>query len=158
MKTYQVNPIGRIHVNDDDMFIAVSPAYLPGLQALDGFSHLQVFWWFSECADDQSRRTLTCEKPYTQSPDVMGVFATRSPMRPNPIALSLVQVLDIDYDKGIIRIPYIDAIDGTPLLDIKPYTPSLERVETPSVPAWCAHWPKSLEQSANFDWSGEFNF
>jgi len=158
MKPYQVNPIGRIHVNDDDMFIAVSPAYLPGLQALDGFSHLQVFWWFSECDDDQSRRTLTCEKPYTQSPDVMGVFATRSPMRPNPIALSLVQVLDIDYDKGIIRIPYIDAIDGTPLLDIKPYTPSLERVETPGVPAWCAHWPKSMEQSANFDWSGEFNF
>ena len=158
MKEYPLYPIGQIRVDGEGMFIAVDPAYLPGLQGLDGFSHLQIFWWFSGCDDAQSRQTLECEKPYTHAPDVLGVFATRSPARPNPIALSLVQVIGIDYDKGLIRVPYIDANDGSPLLDIKPYTPSMERIETPGVPAWCAHWPRSLEQSATFDWSGEFNF
>ena len=61
----------------------------------------------------------------------MGIFATRAPLRPNPIALSTAEVLDIDQANGILRLAYIDALDGTPVLDIKPYTPSLDRVETP---------------------------
>lgn len=88
----------------------------------------------------------------------MGIFATRSPMRPNPIALTAVEIINIDYQKGIIQIAYIDANDNTPILDIKPYTPSLDRIENPGVPKWCCHWPKSLEQSAYFDWEKEFNF
>ena len=75
----------------------------------------------------------------------MGIFATRSPIRPNPIALTAVEKLHIDYEKGVVQIAYIDANDGSPVLDIKPYTPSLDRIEAPEVPAWCAHWPKSLE-------------
>ena len=78
-------------------------------------------------------------------------------MRPNPIALSCVQVLQIDQASGAIEIAYTDAEHLTPILDIKPYTPSLDRVERPSVPQWCAHWPKSLEGSAEFEWSGVFN-
>ena len=88
----------------------------------------------------------------------MGLFATRSPVRPNPLALTTVHVLRIDYAKGLIQIDYIDANDGTPVLDIKPYTPSLDRVETPAVPEWCSHWPKSLEESETFAWEDEFNF
>ncbi|MNZ62665.1 putative tRNA (adenine(37)-N6)-methyltransferase [compost metagenome] len=88
----------------------------------------------------------------------MGIFATRSPIRPNPIALSVVQMISVDEDKGVIRIPYIDANQGTPVIDLKPYTPSLDRVESPGVPDWCKHWPKSLEKSSDFDWQDEFNF
>ncbi len=88
----------------------------------------------------------------------MGTFATRSPMRPNPIAISCVGVTSIDKDNVIIGLDWIDAHDGTPILDIKPYTPSLDRVESPSVPKWCEHWPKSLELSADFDWGEQFNF
>ena len=88
----------------------------------------------------------------------MGTFAIRSPMRPNPIALTAVQVLNIDFNAGIIQINYIDAENDSPVLDIKPYTPSLDRIENPKVPEWCSHWPKSLEESANFDWQNEFNF
>lgn len=88
----------------------------------------------------------------------MGIFATRSPVRPNPIALSTAEIIGIDYQNGIVQIAYIDANDNTPLLDIKPYTPSLDRVETPGVPAWCSHWPQSLEESASFAWENEFNF
>jgi len=97
-------------------------------------------------------------QPYKNSLEVMGIFATRSPVRPNPIALSTVQVIRINCEKGVIQVAYIDANAGTPVLDIKPNSPSLDRVETPGVPEWCCHWPKSLEQSESFDWENEFNF
>ena len=64
----------------------------------------------------------------------------------------------MDLKNGIIRIDYTDANDGTPVLDIKPYTPSMDRVESPRVPKWCGHWPKSREESADFAWENEFNF
>lgn len=58
----------------------------------------------------------------------------------------------------MIRVAFIDADDNTPVLDIKPYTPSFDRVETPGVPAWCSEWPKSTEASGSFDWEQVFNF
>jgi tRNA-Thr(GGU) m(6)t(6)A37 methyltransferase TsaA len=158
MQNYQVNPIGKININEDEMIIELKPEYIPALQALDGFSHLNVIWWFSDFDNEEARNTLESPQPYKKAPPVMGIFATRSPVRPNPIALTTVQVIRIDYKRGIIQIPYIDANDGTPILDIKPYTPSLDRVETPGVPDWCSHWPASLEQSGNFNWENEFNF
>lgn len=79
-------------------------------------------------------------------------------IRPNPIALTAVEIIHVNYQSGIIQIAYIDANDDTPVLDIKPYTPSLDRVETPVVPGWCSHWPKSLEESGTFAWEQEFNF
>ena len=88
----------------------------------------------------------------------MGVFATRSPVRPNPIALTASEIINIDFTNGMIRVTFIDANDNTPVLDIKPYTPSFDRVETPGVPAWCSEWPKSTEASGCFDWGQVFNF
>lgn len=104
------------------------------------------------------RNILEAPQPYKKAPSVMGIFSTRSPIRPNPIALTTVEVIHIDYLKGIIQIAYIDVNDGTPVLDMKPYTPSLDRVETPRVPNWCCHWPKSIDESADFNWENEFNF
>lgn len=158
MENYYVKPIGTIHVQGEDMFIELEEAYREGLEGLDGFSHIDVFWWFSEFDNEATRKVLSGPQPYKQAPEVMGVFATRSPIRPNPIALTPVSVLEIDYQKGMIKIPYIDANDGTPVLDIKPYTPSLDRVENPKVPVWCDHWPKSVESSGSFNWEDEFNF
>jgi len=57
----------------------------------------------------------------------------------------------------MIQVGYTDADNGSPVIDLKPYTPSLDRVENPSVPEWCRHWPKSLEKSADFDWDSEMN-
>ncbi|MEA4816744.1 MAG: SAM-dependent methyltransferase [Lachnospiraceae bacterium] len=158
MQNFYVTPIGKISVVEEEIFIEIEPKYIPALQALDGFSHLNVIWWFSDFDNEEARNTLSSPQPYKKAPAIMGIFATRSPVRPNPIALTAVQVIHIDYKKGIIQIPYIDANNGTPILDIKPYTPSLDRVETPGVPEWCSHWPTSLEQSGNFNWENEFNF
>lgn len=158
MKIFQVNTIGKININERGMFIKLEPKYIPALQALDEFSHLNVIWWFSEFDNEDARNIFETPQPYKNAPSVMGTFATRSPIRPNPIALTAVQIIQINYEEGIIQIAYIDANDDTPVLDIKPYTPSFDRVETPNVPKWCDHWPKSLEESGSFNWENEFNF
>ncbi|WP_307719668.1 hypothetical protein [Paenibacillus thiaminolyticus] len=60
------------------------------------------------------------------------------------MALSTARVTAIDEENGIIQLAYIDAYEGSPALDEKPYTPSLDRVEIPHVPDWCAHWPGGI--------------
>lgn len=158
MNNYSVHSIGTVRSNETGTFIEVEEPYLPALQALDGFSHINVLWWFSQCDNTRSRSVLQTEQPYKGAPDVMGTFATRSPERPNPIALTAAEIICIDYERGIIQVAFLDADDGTPVLDIKPYTPSFDRVETPGVPAWCRHWPNSTEESGSFHWEEVFNF
>lgn len=153
-----VKPIGRIEVTGGEFRLALDPEYAQALRGLEGFSHVQVLWWFDGCDNAACRLNLAEDKPYTHGPDVLGVFATRSPCRPNPIALSCAAVTDIDVAGGSLGLAYIDANNGSPVLDIKPYTPSLDRVAAPEVPAWCAHWPKDCESSGDFDWESEFNF
>lgn len=117
MENLQVSKIGNIYINDKEVFIEIDSQYIPTLQGLDGFSHVNVIWWFSDFDNEQARNIIEVPKPYKTSPDIMGIFATRAPVRPNPLALTAVQVLKIDYDKGIIQIAAIDANDGTPVLD-----------------------------------------
>lgn len=158
MEKLLVNPIGEIKICEDGMFVELNEKYIPGLKELEGFSHVDVIWWFDGCDNKESRSILETASPYKKGPSTLGIFATRSPSRPNPIALTVAQIIYIDYEKGRIQIAYIDANDGTPVLDLKPYTPSLDRVETPKVPKWCSHWPKNLEESGAFNWEEEFNF
>ena len=158
MEKFTVNPIGRVSVHEEGMRILIFPEYKAALKELDRFSHVNVFWWFNNCDNEESRRILQAKSPYKGSPDIMGVFATRSDYRPNPIALTAVRILNIDHENGIIHIPYIDAFDNTPVIDLKPYTPSFDRIENFKTPSWCAHWPKSVEESADFDWESQFNF
>lgn len=155
---YSVKQIGTLHAGDKGCYLEVFPEYRTALQGLQGFGYLQIVWWFDGCDNAAARAKLTESKPYVKGPAVLGTFATRSPERPNPIALSCAYVTHIDAKSGIIGLAYIDADDGSPVLDIKPYTPSLDRVELPDVPGWCAHWPKNVESSGDFDWASEFNF
>ena len=157
MAKLKLNTIGVISCEGEDMRLVLDKTYVPALAGLDGFSHIQVLWWFSENDNVQCRSVLTEAKPYKNSPDVLGTFATRSPMRPNPIALDCVQITYIDHENAVIGLAYIEAFDGSPVLDIKPYTPSLDRVEHPTVPDWCGHWPKCYEESGDFDWEHEMN-
>ena len=150
--------IGRIKTEGDEMFLEVNEEYRKGLKGLEGYSNIDVIWWFDKCDDEKSRQVLEINKPYKKAPDVLGVFATRSPERPNPIALSITGITHIDYDMGRIYITYIDAMNNSIILDLKSYTPSIERVEKPEVPSWCSHWPKSYETSGDFDWENEFLF
>jgi tRNA (adenine37-N6)-methyltransferase len=154
---FQIKPIGKVNVVDQFSSIQLEKEYLSALTNIDGFSHLQVVWWGSLFDSVKYRANLISDKPYKKGPDKMGVFATRSPVRPNPILITTITVQKIDFDKGIIFTPYIDAEQGTPVLDIKPYH-LLERVKECKVPKWCEHWPKWDEESATFNWQNEFNF
>ncbi|WP_129595773.1 SAM-dependent methyltransferase [Anaerophilus nitritogenes] len=154
----ELKEIGKIKIEGESMCIQINKEYVKGLQGLEGFSHINVLWWFDKCDNIHSRRVLEVNKPYKKAPEKLGVFSTRSPERPNLIALSVTQVTHIDYKKGIIYITYIDAMNDSSILDLKPYTPSLDKVEKPSVPKWCSHWPSCYEKSGDFDWENEFLF
>lgn len=153
---YRVTPIGRVAVDTDGYSIALAQPYRAGLAELDGFSHLNILWWCHLLDEPEYREVMVVDRPYKAGPPQVGIFATRSPVRPNPIALTPVAVLDLDQFEGIIRIAYIDAEPDTPVLDIKPYLPAIDRIRETSSPKWCADWPAWYEDSATFDWGAVF--
>jgi tRNA (adenine37-N6)-methyltransferase len=155
---YGIRPIGQIRISRGQTCLEIEKAFRPALRGLDGFSHLQVLFWCHLVDADRQCRQLVQQKPYTQGPDRIGVFATRSPCRPNPIALTPVEILHIDLDAGVIAVPFIDAEEATPIIDLKPYQPCLDRIRKVGLPEWCRHWPQWYEASADFDWQAEFNF
>ena len=158
MNTIQVFPIGKIENANGNTRIVLQNEYAAGLKELAGYSHVLVLWWMDGCDNARDRSAMIERKPYVKGSEEMGVFATRSPRRPNPIAVTSVEIAYVDEASAAIGTYYIDAFDGSAVLDIKPYTPSIDRIESPSVPQWCAHWPKSYEESGDFDWGSEFNF
>lgn len=154
----ELRPIGRIAVEGNRHEVLVDEAWRPALEGLGDFSHVLVLWWLDRNDSAEARSFLASKKPYTRGPDRLGVFATRSPFRPNPVAVTVARILSLDAASGRILLDYIDAAEGSPLLDLKPYQPCADRVRDAAVPAWCAHWPSSLEGNAGFDWAAEFNF
>ena len=156
-KEINCKQIGRIGNEDGQFYIELDKKYKSGLKEVEGFTHLQILWWGHLGDNDEKRETIIIQKPYVKGPNEIGVFATRSESRPNPILITNVYVIRIDYQMGRIYVPYVDAEVGTPVLDIKPYYKS-ERIKDCEVPAWCNHWPKWYEDAGNFDWEAEFNF
>lgn len=102
-------------------WIDIYEAYREGLKDLDGFSHLILLYHFHKV--DQINLVVT---PFLDT-QPHGVFATRAPTRPNPIGLSIVKLNSIE--NGNLHISNVDILDGTPLLDIKPYVPDFENQE-----------------------------
>ena len=95
------------------------PEFWEGLAGLEGFSHLVLLYWLDRATEPK----LTFTPPFDSEPH--GVFSTRAPFRPNPIGFSVVALDGFD-GPGVLKIRYLDCIDGTPLLDIKPYLPTTD--------------------------------
>ena len=110
-------PKGLGAKHDAEGVLDIDPAFEAGLQDVEGFSHLYVLWVFHEVEGYE----LTAYPPSDDRPH--GVFATRSPRRPSPIGLSVVQLLGRDGTR--LRVRGVDMLDGTPILDIKPYLSSI---------------------------------
>jgi tRNA-Thr(GGU) m(6)t(6)A37 methyltransferase TsaA len=155
-KEYILSPIGQVKAGSEGFALQIAPEFCAGLEGLDGFSHIQVLWWSHYLDSPEYRSILVAEQPYRNAPSELGIFATRSPLRPNPICVSTVSLLSVDWEKGLVIVPWIDAEDGTPVLDIKPYHPSCDRVRDVQLPAWCRHWPEWYKESGEFDWEAEF--
>ena len=98
--------------------LEILPQFEAGLMDIEGFSHLYVIWEF-----DKSQDYDLVAHPPTDQGRAHGVFATRSPRRPNPIALSVVELLRREGAKLYVK--GVDMLDGTPILDIKPYLSSI---------------------------------
>jgi tRNA-Thr(GGU) m(6)t(6)A37 methyltransferase TsaA len=103
--------------HDAEGMLAILPEFSPGLADVEGFSHLFVLWTF----DRSEGFDLVGRGPADDRPH--GVFATRSPRRPNPIGLTVVELLR--RDGGKLHVRGVDMLDGTPILDIKPYMSSI---------------------------------
>ena len=124
--------------------VEVFPDYVEGLRDLNGFSHIILIYHFHLV-----RGYKLLVKPYMDD-SVRGVFATRAPARPNPIGISVVKLLKID--RNLIYVKGLDVVDGTPLLDIKPYVPDFDIFEVERI-GWlerCVHKLKQAKDDGRF--------
>jgi tRNA (adenine37-N6)-methyltransferase len=120
-----------------DSEIHLDPEYAAGLQGLEGFSHVLVIF-FLDRAQGFDRKTQLLRRPRgMEDMHEVGVFAQRTKYRPNPIGVTAVKLLGIDGN--VVRVRGLDALDGTPVLDIKPYMPPFDRVEDVRMPPWVGH-------------------
>ena len=114
----QAIPKGPGAKHDAEGAIEILSEFEPGLQDIEGFSHLFILWEF-----DRAEGTSLISAPPTDREHPHGVFATRSPRRPNPIGLTVVELLR--RDGAVLHVLGVDMLDRTPLLDIKPYLSSI---------------------------------
>jgi tRNA (adenine37-N6)-methyltransferase len=127
-------PLCRAHVD---------PEFRPGLQGLAGFSHLILVTWLHRAPPPPAGLVFT--PPFDDQK--RGVFATRAPFRPNPIGLSVV-AFEGEEAPGVLLVRYLDCVDGTPLLDIKPYLPTTDS-EPEAAMGWLArHATRAAEGGA----------
>lgn len=104
--------------------VEIFPEFVAGLKDLEGFERIWLLYWFDR-ADFEQRGLIVI--PYLDSHGSHGVFATRAPARPDPIGMSPVRLLEVCGN--VLRVCDVDILDGTPLLDIKPYVPQFDCFE-----------------------------
>lgn len=146
----EIKPIARIHTDFSEKFgvprqaglapsltgkIVFEPEYrnVRAVRELDGFSHIWLIWEFSQCSD--LKFSPTVRPPRLGGNRRVGVFASRSPFRPNRLGLSCVKIEKIETDgenAPIITVSGVDMTDGTPIYDIKPYIPIADCIPTAS--------------------------
>jgi len=115
-----IQPVGARGVAGS---VEVLPEYRRGLADLEGFSHLYLLYHFHRSQPFTSAALAV--RPFLDDQD-RGVFATRAPRRPNPIGLSVVRLISVR--EAVLTICDVDVVDGTPLLDVKPYVPAWDAV------------------------------
>jgi len=114
------------------------------LKGIEGFSHLFVIFWMHEISEEE-RRTMKVHPRGRKDMPLLGAFATRTPHRPNPIGLTMVKLLKIE--RNVVTVRGLDAFDGTPVLDIKPFD-YRDFAKDVKVPEW---WMRLEETSGNVE-------
>ena len=120
-EAFTIHSIGVIHNTDAEVRIEIYPPYTAGLLGLAQFSHIYVLYWLHLNDTPEARGILQVQPRKNPANPLTGVFATHSPRRPNPIALSRCRVREVALD-GIL-VDQIDALDGSPVIDIKSFFP-----------------------------------
>ena len=117
---------------------------------------VRVVWWFSRFEDAKYRRVTTCRPPYETEREI-GVFASRSPVRPNPIALTTVKVLRVDRERSRASVNAIECFDATPFVGVLPYDASRESLADVHVGAWAKGWPDRVNFASRTDDAAEID-
>ncbi len=129
-----LNPIGRVKKQGKRVWLEIYPEYGPALQGLKDFSHLWVLYWFHENDSPEGRRTLQVHPRRDPANPLTGVFACRSPERPNLIGFTAGRIIRIEGN--VLEVADLDARDGTPILDLKPYIPEGDAIPGAVTPEW----------------------
>jgi tRNA-Thr(GGU) m(6)t(6)A37 methyltransferase TsaA len=134
---YVKNGLVREQIRDKALVsqIILKNEFIDALDGIDGFSHLFVLFYLNRVTEKQ-RKTPKVHPRGREDLPLLGVFATRTMVRPNPIGLTLVQLLKVDGN--VLTVQGLDAFEGTPVLDLKPYD-SWDRAEDARFPEW---WKK----------------
>jgi len=114
-------PIQPTSDKSEPGFIEIFPEFVEALKDLEGFSHIYLLYHFHIVG--QVKLTVT---PFLDK-EPRGIFATRAPSRPNPIGLSLVELVRVE--NNLVHVDRVDVLNGTPLLDIKPFVPAFENTD-----------------------------
>jgi tRNA-Thr(GGU) m(6)t(6)A37 methyltransferase TsaA len=133
-KSFLVHPIGQVEKRDGRNLIVLDKKYQGGLLGLEQWSHVQVVWWFDKNDTPQKRAMLQVHPRGDKNNPLTGVFACRAPVRPNLIALSLCKIISVK--ENVVEVEKIDAFEGTPVLDLKPYAPGQDSASDVKVPKW----------------------
>jgi tRNA (adenine37-N6)-methyltransferase len=128
-----VVPIGVVKRSGERTFLVFDPKYAPGLVSVGDFSHTMVFYWCDRNDTPEKRSFLQGYRRGKANP-LTGVFATRSPARPNPIAITTCKIIAVQ--DNVVEIEWIDAFDGSPIIDIKPYIPRNDSFPSAKIPVW----------------------
>ncbi|MBW2409216.1 MAG: tRNA (N6-threonylcarbamoyladenosine(37)-N6)-methyltransferase TrmO [Deltaproteobacteria bacterium] len=131
---FSLYPIGVVIKQDERIWIDIFDDYSDGLLGLEGFSHINVLFWFHENDTPDKRAVLQVHPRRDEQNPLTGVFATHSPVRPNLIGLTRCKILSIEGNRIVIE--DIDALDGTPVIDIKCYIPHSVADSEVRVPDW----------------------
>jgi tRNA-Thr(GGU) m(6)t(6)A37 methyltransferase TsaA len=113
--------------------IVLDETFTDGLDGIEQFSHLLILFWMHRAAEAEPVRMRRRPQGRADMPEV-GLFAQRARHRPNPIGVTAVKLLR--RDKNRLFVEGLDAINGTPVLDVKPYVPAYDTVEAARIPAW----------------------
>ncbi|MDH7477654.1 MAG: tRNA (N6-threonylcarbamoyladenosine(37)-N6)-methyltransferase TrmO [Candidatus Bathyarchaeota archaeon] len=114
--------------------IRIFPRFCAGLKGIENYSHLIILYWIHLRDNKENRRTLLVFPKKHAMKIETGVFACRSPSRPNPIGLCIVQLLKVE--KCILTVKGLDAFEGSPIIDIKPYSPRANSIPNAKIPEW----------------------
>ena len=130
---FTIYPVGWVRKADGKPYLEIEKQYEDALLGLNGFSHIHVIWWFHKNDTLEKRRILRVHPRGNPDNPLTGVFATRAPVRPNLIAMTICRVLSVEGRR--VYVEKIDAFDGTPVVDLKPYVPG-DRIPDVRVPDW----------------------
>jgi len=130
----EIHPIGLVKRQGDRAIIELRPELAPALEGLASFSHVWVFYWFHGNDRPEERATLKVHPRRDPANPLTGVFATRAPVRPNLIGLTCCRIVSIK--KNILEVEGLDALEGSPVLDLKPYIPRSDSLPEAQVPEW----------------------